>query len=268
MSVFNRFINKADLNKDDERKIRELLESPEVEQIFNRAEQSILDKRAALRKQLDTIDQRHDRGIADAVAACVAAVKERDAAEARFNAAKEAAWNAQVTVDSLDRVKLAEDGTLRGELMESRDSRLSDFRLHLDDAWQKLRHLTQITEIRHRGWTGERSIEYLTNADQVQECRNLVEAAIADIDAMALLPLSRIDVSERLTGWTHKLTPKLEAFSLPCPSLRQDGEVELPHTGRRRMIDVLRDNGMAEIGDVPPDEAADLNRPKSPARRR
>lgn len=264
MSVFNLFINKADLNKDDERKIRELLESPEVEQIFNRAQQSILDKRAALRKQLDTIDQRHNRAIEEAGAAYAKAMREREVAEARLTEAREAERNAQMAAYGRDYSKLQEDQALRMELMESRDSRLSDFRLHLDGAWQKLRHLTQITEIRHRGWSGERSIEYLTNADQVQECRNLLNAAMADIDAMALLPLSRNDVSERLTEWTHKLAPKLKAFSLLCPILGQDGEVELPHV-LRSLTDVLRDNGIADRGDTPKDEEAVKARPNKTA---
>ncbi|MDN8065930.1 hypothetical protein [Burkholderia vietnamiensis] len=257
--------NRANFTVDDEKKIRDLLAAPELEKILDRVEQTHIDERIALRKQLDTLDKRHDPAIAEAEAARIEAAKKLDAARAQFDAAKQSDKDAAQAVNTLECLKRDDDYLLRKQLIESRDTRLDTFRDHADNALQQLRHLISITSAKHKSWaTGEKYIEYTSNADRVEACRELVKQAIAATHEMTLQPLTRAEVSERLTEWTHKLEPSLDAFGLPCPRLDEKGEVTT-HRPLRPMHEVLSDNGLAERGDIPPDFTGDAT--KSPRRR-
>ncbi|TDY23934.1 hypothetical protein B0G81_4336 [Paraburkholderia sp. BL6665CI2N2] len=244
--------NQAKFTAEDEKKVRDLLSSPELEKILDRVEQSHIEERVSLRKQLDSIDKRHDPAINDAAAARLDAGRKLDAARAQFEAAKEAEKNATQAVDVLERGKQAEDYNLRKQLIETRDTRLDDFRLHVDNAWQQARHMGSITAVKHKSWTGHESIEYVSNTDKVNACMALLTDARADIEAMTLLPLTRAEVSERLTAWTHKLEPSLDAFGIACPRLDEKGEVTT-HRPPRKLHEVLQDNGVAEKADIPPE---------------
>jgi len=243
------YFNKAVFSKDDERVIRTILEAPETEQIIARAEQAIIEKRRMLWQRLDSLDARHDKSIAAAGAAVQEAIRAREAAEANLLAAREEERQARAAADAAEAAKGVEAYELRQALRDSRDLRLDDFYRHLDDAKDKLRHLTRITAFPLRPWTGGKSIQYETNAAEVSALSTALKEAMAEVEAMTLLPLSRAEVSERLTAWTHRLEPMLDAFSLPTPRLDENGAVTL-NRGRLKLADVLQENRVLEPDDL------------------
>ncbi|MCO5411093.1 hypothetical protein [Ralstonia mojiangensis] len=253
MFEIRKFFDRADFTKQDEASIRTFMESPEAAKIFERAESERIDQRKALRVRLDAIDAKHDKGIQNAGVTHQAAVRAVDVAEANLRSMREAERDASAALYATEMAKAAEAAELREALRDSRDTRLDDFYCYLDDAQDKLRHLGKITTIAQSSWAGERDVRYESNLGEVTALRDALQAALSDIDAMTLLPLSRAEVSERLTAWTHKLQPMLERFSLPTPCLDENGAVTLSRE-RLKFFEVLQDNGLCEAGDKPQSE--------------
>lgn len=244
LNIFNR----AHFTAEDEKKVRDLIASPEVEKILDRVEQAHVDERTALRNQLDSLDKRHEPAIEKATTARIDAAKKLEAGRAVFDAAKEADKLAAQHVESLAAAKRDEDYRLRKRLIESRDDRLDEFHRHLSNADELMRYLYSITEAKRRNLLGRMITEYSDNNAQVDACREVIKEALEDVTAMALLPLSRADVAARLTGWTHRLEPMLERFQVACPRLDEAGKVTT-HRPQRSHAETIIANGLAEEGD-------------------
>lgn len=253
MFELRKFFDRADFNKRDEESFRVLLESPEAVRIFERAEGERVDQRKALRGRLDAVDAKHDKSIHNASVTHQAAVRAVEAAETNLRATRENERQASAALYAAEMVKAAEAAELRQALLDCRDTRLDAFRAHLHYARDTLRHLGKTTAIVHGTWAGGRDIGYESNIAEVTSLRDALQAALADIDVMALLPLSRAEVSERLTAWTHKLQPMMERFSLPTPCLDENGAVTLSRE-RLKFFEILQDNGLYEAGDKPQPE--------------
>lgn len=249
MSMFD-FLHKANLTSRDEQVLRNIMASPEAERIIERAEQATIEKRIALKARLDTVDQRHDKDVSAAGVALQNAIRARESLEAQLVAARHEEKRTGAAIDAAESAKHREARALQQDLIASRDMRLDDFFRHLDSAADKLRHLTRITAFPVNSWTGETSAKYESNTAEVTALVTALKEAMAEVTGMALLPLARNEVSERLTVLTHKLGPALEAFSLPTPRLDESGEVTLSRE-RLKLADVLQDNGVREPGDQP-----------------
>jgi len=262
MFELRKFFDRADFSKRDEESFRVLLESPEALQIFERAERESIEERKALRGRLDAIDGKHNPGINSAGEKHQAAVRAAEAAEVHLRLMREAEREASAALYAAEMVKAAEAAELRQALRDCRDTRLDEFRVHLADAQDMLRHLGKITTIVQSGWAGERDVQYESNLGEVTALRDALQAALVDIDAMTLLPLSRAEVSERLTAWTHKLQPMLESFSLPTPRLDENGTVTLSRE-RLKFFEVLQDNGVCEAGDKPQPQQQEVTPPRT-----
>ena len=262
MFELRKFFDRADFSKRDEESFRVLLESPEAVQIFERAERESVDKRKALRTRLDAIGATHDKGIHNAGVTHQAAVRAVEAAEANLRSMREEERQASAALYAAEIAKAAEVAELREALRDSRDTRLDDYHAHLDDAKDKLRHLGKITAIVHNSWASGRDVQYESNLDEVTALREALQVALVDIEAMTLLPLSRAEVSERLTAWTHKLQPMLENFSLPTPCLDENGAVTLSRE-RLKFFEVLQDNGLCETGDKPQPQQQQTVQPRT-----
>lgn len=262
MSMFS-FLDKANLTKRDERVLRDIMTSPEAEQILARAEQATIEKRKALRLRLDGVDARHDKGIAAAGVAYQNAIRALEAVEAQLVAAREEEHRARSASYALESAKGQDARELELQLLETRDPRLEDFYRHLDDAKQKLRHLVRITAFPNRTWTGEKSVTYETNAAEVSALSTVLKEAMEEVQSMTLLPLTRDEVSERITTWAHKLEPMLDAFSLPTPRLDENGEVTLSRE-RLKFVEVLQSNRVFERDDMPPPAPVMVESPKLP----
>lgn len=247
MTLFS-FLDKANLTKRDEKVLRDIMTSPEAEQILARVEQTTIEKRKALRQRLNTLDERHDKGIAATDATHLKAIRAREAAEVQLAAARAEESRTSAASYAVEMIKAAEAKELRQALIDSRDDRLDDYYREIDRALDQSRHLTRITSFRHGSW-GERTIKYESNAEQVTMLRTLLMDALEDVKSMTLEPLSRNEVSERLTAWTHKLGPMLSEFSLATPQLDASGAVTLSRVPLK-FVEMLQANGVAERGDA------------------
>ena len=237
MFGLEQLFSKSKFSQEDENDIRTILESPESVRILERAEQERVQSRMALRSRLDDIDARHDRNIANASATLQAATRAVQAAESNLLAVREQERQARTALYAAELIKGNEARELRQELIDMRDTRGDEFHGHLQHAWDTARHLVD------------------DNLDDVIALRGLLQSAMSAIETMALLPLTRAEVSERLTALSHSLEPKLRAFALPCPMLDERGAVLL-NRERLPFVEVLRDNGLFERGDVPKPQAA------------
>ncbi|CAJ97166.1 hypothetical protein CMPELA_31055 [Cupriavidus necator] len=250
MTLFS-FLDRAHLTKGDEKKLRDILNSAEAEEILARVEQTTIDMRKALRQRLDSLDARHDKGIATASATHLKAILAREAAEVQLAAARAEESLTSAASYAVEEIKATEAKELRQALIDSRDDRLDDYYRELDSALGQSRHLTRITSFRHGSWLGDRMTRYESNAEQVTMLRRLLMDALEDVKSMTLEPLSRNEVSERLTAWSHKLESQLNAFSLATPRLDENGAVASSRVPLK-FVEVLQANGVAEPGDVPP----------------
>lgn len=237
MFGLEQLFSKSKFSKEDENDIRTILESPESAMILSRAEQERVRSRMALRSRLDGIGTRHDRNIADASVTLQAAMRAMEVAESNLLAVREQERQARTALYAAELIKGNEARELRQELIDTRDTRGDEFHGHLHDAWGKVRHLVD------------------DNLDDVIALRGLLQSAMSAIETMALLPLTRAEVNERLTALSHSLEPKLRAFALPCPMLDERGAVVL-NRERLPFVEVLRDNGLFERGDAPKPQAA------------
>ncbi|MGR3905832.1 hypothetical protein Q3A80_02215 [Burkholderia sp. SR8] len=249
-------IGRVDFSKTDERKLRELLASPDIEARINAAEQKNIEKRATLRRQLDTLNERHDPDIETAAAKCAEAANNIETLRAQIRQAEEAHRAAVGATSYLESLKSREEFDAKRELYEGRDARLDQYLVHLGTALSLVGHCTK-TWIEHVGynWLGNLLHRTVSNQDEVVAAMALLKSARKQVEALALEPLTRAEIGERLTSITGDIAPTLKKFSIGWPALDKDGEVELqaPHANA---LEVLQKNGVATNGDLPPNELA------------
>ncbi|NKA92041.1 hypothetical protein GO283_00585 [Ralstonia solanacearum] len=191
----------------------------------------------ALRSRLDGIDARHERNIAGARVTLQAATHAVEAAKSNLLAVREEERQALAALYAAESIKGDEARELRRELIDRRDTRGDEFHAHLHDAWDKLRHPAN------------------GNLDKANALRSQLQAAMSDVQGLARIPLTRAEVSERLTALSHRLEPKLHPFVLPRPMLDERGAVVL-NRERLPFVEVLRDNGLLERSDAPKPQVA------------
>ncbi|WP_186133896.1 hypothetical protein [Burkholderia gladioli] len=221
-------LHRAKFTEQEEKNIRKILESPEIEKILTREESERIKERADLKKQLDTADSRHQANIERA------AQEFRDADEAlkkARNHLNEAIQNQVLAFQSMRGLELQkeeESSEIRKQLYEGRDRRIDDFLFHLSDADERIRHMATITEFKTKIWgMGIQGVQYESNLESVRETRGVIAEARDSIRAAALLPISRNELSELMTNWTHKLAPFLKKFEVLCPYVDANGDVKM-----------------------------------------
>lgn len=254
MNIFNR--SRTNFTETEEKKIRELLASPELESRLAEVDGRNVAKRAELKRRLDSLDERHDPGIEAAATQCSEAAQKIEALRAQLRQAEEAHRATVAAVAAVEQDKGREDFTTRQALYASRDLRLDQFLVHIGTAHSLVGHCTK-TWLRHTGFSfiGQKTHVLESNNAEVIAAMALLKEARKQVESMALLPLTRAEVSERLTAISSEVAPTLKKFSIGWPVLAKDGEVELqaPHANA---LDVLTKNGVATDGDLPPAESA------------
>ncbi|WP_175816733.1 hypothetical protein [Burkholderia diffusa] len=254
--MFKLNIDRGEFSKTDERKLRELLASPDIEDRLNAAERQNIAKRASLKQQIDTLNERHDHAIEVAAAKCVDTHNKIESLRAELRRAEEAHRDATAAASHLESLKSREEFDAKRELYEGRDVRLDQYLVHLGTALSLVGHCTK-TWIEHAGynWLGKFLHRTVSNQDEVVAAMALLKSARKQVEALALEPLTRAEIGERLTSITGDIAPTLKKFSIGWPALDKDGEVELqaPHANA---LEVLQKNGVATNGDLPPREYA------------
>ncbi|MBN3789712.1 hypothetical protein [Burkholderia sp. Ac-20353] len=257
--MFKRNLDRGDFSKTDERMLRELRELralPDIEARISSAEQQNVAKRTKLKQQLDTLSERHDPALEAAAAKCTEAANKIEVLRAQIRDAEEAHRATVAATWHLESLKNRDEFDARRELYDGRDPRLDQYLVHLGTALSLVGHCTKLW-IQHEGhnWLGKLVHRTMSNQDEVVTAMNLLKKARKQVEGLALEPLTRTEISGRLTSITGDVAPTLKKFSIGWPALDKDGEVELqsPHANA---LEVLRKNGVATAGDLSPDVLA------------
>jgi hypothetical protein len=252
MKLFN--FGRVQFSEADARKLQEIIHSPEVQARLDEADKCKVAKRVELRQQLDSLDARHDPAIEAAAAKCGEAASKIESLRVQLRRAEEAHRATVAAVSAVESAKSKEDLDVRRELCDTRDKRLDEYYIHLDHSLQLVRHCVNTgLQIEGHDWLGRQIHKEISNVDEVNACMALLKDARSKVEALALEPLPYAAIGERLTDISNDLAPVLKKFSLSWPALSADGEVvELrnPHD----KLDVLKANGVATIGDLPPED--------------
>ena len=248
----------------DTRKIHDLINSPEGRKKLDEADKIKVEMRAELKQRLDTLNERFDAKIEQAATKRWDAEKHLDDLRKRLpvqiREAEEVCVVARGAVGALEQDKGKEELDIKRELYESRDVRLDDYYIHIDTALNMINHLARQWPVftgEYNIWTGKAIFGYDSNGTEVRAAMDLLKAAQKKIEAMLLLPLARAEISEHLIAISKEIGPTIKKFSLSCPVLNADGEVELSDSRLSNYL-VLRTNGVEEIEDLPPPDPMDL----------
>ena len=205
-----------------------LIQSPEAQQLLQRDEEATLSRRRELVKQLEALPGKYAALKVEAAKPCMGAVDRLAAAEQELREAQQhlvaARAAASVPVRREDSARMIAER----ELLATCDPRLAEFSTHADNARRLVGHLITVWPTHTKHYiTGERNIVYESNIEEVRAAMTLLAEATADCELMQEAAISFDDVSQRLTIWTHKMTPHLEKYELPVPFVDESGAVKL-----------------------------------------
>ncbi|NHH80712.1 hypothetical protein [Burkholderia gladioli] len=218
---------RAKFTEREEKDIRKLLESPEIGRIIERAESELVNERASLKQKLDSVESNHKNEIEELGSQLLAASEDLEKARLALNEAIKKEQYARGALYGAEMQKTYEDNSLRQQLYETRDKRIDDFLFHLDDSRERARGIIITTEFTKKNIIGGVQTHFESNLDEIKSILSEIDEARNSITSYALLPLSRHEISERLTSWTHKLTPILGKHDILCPYLDESGEVKM-----------------------------------------
>ncbi|WP_341313894.1 hypothetical protein WN982_00355 [Paraburkholderia sp. IMGN_8] len=226
MNIFNR--NRSSLSE-AEATIQELLSLPEFLDHRNRIEARKVAKRVEVRRQLDTVDERHEAPIKAAL------VKESKLAD-QISTLREELDNlnnemrdAQLALFSVRQVREKEFFDLQKTLYDSRDLRIDEFQIQLNAVRDSLRNQLRFqTEIVGKNeWINTPIFADRSNFDEISTGVGLADKALATLQKMPLEPLTRAEISERLTGMSSTIAPICRKLGIAWPVINDDGEVQL-----------------------------------------
>ncbi|KVR43361.1 hypothetical protein WK18_18140 [Burkholderia ubonensis] len=242
-------------NEAREREIDEVLASPAWQAMRMAADKTNVETRAELKQRLDTLNERFDKEIEQAGVKCQEAERYledlRKRTQAQIREAEEALVAARSAAWTLENNKNKEEFNTRNELYASRDTRGDEFFEHLGNARSMINHFVRTWPkiIGYHPYSGTAIYGSESNNKEVLAALDLIKGAQKRLEEMALLPLSRVDIDERLNSISRELAPTLQKFSQPCPVLNADGEVELS-TPRLRTYYALQAAGAATKEDT------------------
>ncbi|KVR04722.1 hypothetical protein WK09_28990 [Burkholderia ubonensis] len=242
-------------NEAREREIDNVLSSPAWQAMLIEADKTNVAARSVLRQRLDTLNERYDAKIEQAGANRMKAERYleelRNRMQLQLRDAEEECVAARGIVWALEQEKNKEEFDTKRELIESRDTRIDEYHLHLGNAFGMVRHFVRVWPklVGYHPYSGASIFGSESNAEEVSATMELIKGAQKKLEEMLLLPLSRAEIDERLTSISRELAPDFKKFGHPCPVLNADGEVELS-TPRLRTYQALQAAGAATKEDT------------------
>ncbi|KWI36359.1 hypothetical protein WM04_06900 [Burkholderia ubonensis] len=226
MKLFD--FNRAQFSEQDARKIRQLIDSPEMLAKLNEIDQANVARRIELKEQLDSLDGRHDPAIESALKNDREAIAKVESLREQLRAAEEAQQKTATALFGARGQKDREFFTVRKELVDSRDLRGDQFLIHLGAAHDSLRHVVRFWfETDGRNWLGHQRIVERCNAADVDAVMDSVKQSLKTVEDMALEPLTHGEITERLNAISSELGPRLKEFLVPWPFIDEEGQVRL-----------------------------------------
>ncbi|MBY8605249.1 hypothetical protein K7N18_10405 [Burkholderia arboris] len=238
-----------------EREIDNVLSSPAWQAMLVEADKTNVAIRAELKQRLDTLNERYDVKIEQAGANRQKAERYleelRNRMQLQLRDAEEDCVAARGIVWALEQEKNKEEFDTKRELIDSRDTRIDEYHVHLGNAFGMVRHFVRTWPklIGYHDRSGREIFGSESNAKEVSAAMELIKGAQKKLEEMLLLPLFRAEIDERLISISRELAPALQRFGQPCPVLNADGEVELS-TPSLRTYEALRAAGAATNEDA------------------
>jgi hypothetical protein len=214
--------------------LERLVATPEAQAIIARDEAEGLVIRRKQAEQLKAVmGGKYAKELAATEKSAMAVRQHMELCEQELAAAKSANQAAQSAGMAVRNAEERERYELEQALIATSDSRLAEFKHWLTYASSIVRHAV----IGHLGttkhWlTREASTTYRSNLDEVSALRAKLAELVEQCDVMRLQPLTRHEVTERLTSMSHAIAGALNAAGLPTLSLDDTGAVKFERTGR------------------------------------
>ncbi|WP_322021828.1 MULTISPECIES: hypothetical protein, partial [unclassified Burkholderia] len=236
------------------RELNEMRATPVWQALRTDVDKANVAKRAELKQRLDAIPELFAAQIEQAGEKHMAQVHALDELrknmQVQIREAEEAIVVARSAVWTLEQKRNKEEFDIKRELYDSRDMRIDEYFEHLSEAYGMIRHFVR-TWPRLVGYRYGSTPIYAeeSNAKEVQRALDLIKDSHKKLEEMALLPLSRAEVDERLNAISSDVARAFRSFSYPYPVLNADGEVELT-TPRLRTYYALQAAGAATNDDT------------------
>ena len=208
--------------------IERLIQRPEAQKIFAAMEKEELQTRRLLIEKLHAMD--NDPARIEAEAELGRQIAEASAATTRAKVAWQAACRHE---EGLHCMNLATSNQAARErlnieraLVEGADPRLRDFHGYVESmSHNQLRGCLVSwadTDTTLLTATGERSVRYFSNADEIKNITAILSAAMADTISMQREALSQSEITNRLNSWCAKMRAGLDNFGLKPPVISAD----------------------------------------------
>ncbi|KVC84631.1 hypothetical protein WI76_07710 [Burkholderia ubonensis] len=246
------------------RQLNDIATSPKWREEIDEADKAKVAVRTELKQQLDTLNERFDAQLEQASAKRWEVERHLDDLRKRLpvqiREAEEACVVARGAVWAIEQAKGKEELDIKRVLYDSRDTRIDEYYMHISDAWNMINHLTREEFVftgKYNVWTQRPILETESNGSEVKAAMDILRAAQKKVEELALMPLLRAEISERLIAISKEIAPTIKKFSLSCPVLNADGEVELSDSRLSNYL-VLRANGVECVEDLPPPDPKDL----------
>ena len=223
-----------------------LVSSPEGEALLRRDEAKIIAERKLLTKRLVEVGPKFAKAQAEAGVRSDAAAKTLADAESALRVARDEYAAACAQSIAAQTGEADERLELERELRDGADARLETFALHCEDLCGMARHVLVATPVAKRNWvSGERWTEVVTNAVEVQACRDALTTAASTARGMRLQALESMAVTEWIQQALSSLEPLLRPFRLDLLSLDESGNLTRDKSVPRRVLinTAIRSNG-------------------------
>lgn len=226
--MLTNLINSLKLNSASKAELDKLLELPEVHAILDREEKNKIDRRKELIAQLSKLPSRYKKQIEEAgkkaadsrqllqrlekellVARCSNSVDEMQALFA----------NQQMTTEQRE---------ITNELVNGRDLRIDDLYTELSRLLDQVRNLVSVVVMSSKNVFGGIKTRYSDNTDKVCAAITAIKECMNQLEELVYSPVSRLDVTEAMSGMCAGLEDVLSSLDLTPPIVDEHGEVKPP----------------------------------------
>lgn len=219
------------LSPADRKAAQAIADSPVFEKALDDVAHTQEQHRRELAAQLAATPGEFAGMVAEASRAASDTLRARAAAELHLRDCKDASMVAAIRLNGIVGQEERKVFVLEKELRDIADQRLFDCIYYLAALKEEIKDRLNFGRLRRRnlltGWVEQ--LDY-SNIAEITEVDAVLGAAIAEIRAMQIEPLSRSEVTDRLQALVGRLIQPLKEFELMPPRVTSD-EVKAPEVG-------------------------------------
>lgn len=211
------------------KELEDVLSLPEVQAVLGREEHATIEKRKMLIADLAELPRKYAKRKQEAEAIIRDTVRRVESLEENLKKTRDDLHLSRAAAGAIEAHQQRETWDLQAELRDGSDPRLADFWRLLDQLDGAVRVALSIwPEAGKKNFFGGREPTIIhSNVSDMEAARNTIADAKRDCETMGFQALTRQEISERLTRWTHKLEEPLAVFGLQPPGVDERGEVQM-----------------------------------------